>query len=298
MTQITGNITALVTPMHIDGLIDFEALTVLLQRQVEQAVSAVLIMGTTGESPTLTADERKQLIQHSVKVIDKRIPVIVGAGANSTAVTIEYVEQAKQLGADATLLVTPYYNKPTQEGLFQHYRAIASAVSLPQIIYNVPGRTGCDLQPETLQRLSGFSTIVGLKECEGGIERLKTHRSLCGDRFAIYTGNDDNIAEFVAAGGSGCVSVLANIVPNLVNRLCDYALHDVEQARQLQRQLADLVTALFIESNPIPVKYCLAEMNLISAGIRLPLTWLDLRYQTQLKQALIQLTEYQQEIVI
>ena len=274
MIQITGNITALVTPMHIDGLIDFEALTVLLERQVEQAVSAVLIIGTTGESPTLTADERKQLIQHSVKVIDKRIPVVVGAGANSTAVTIEYVEQAKQLGADAALLVTPYYNKPTQEGLFQHYRAIASAVSLPQIIYNVPGRTGCDLQPETLQRLSGFSTIVGLKECEGGIERLKTHRSLCGDRFGIYTGNDDNIAEFVAAGGSGCVSVLANIVPNLVNRLCDYAQNDVEQARQLQHQLADLVAALFIESNPIPVKYCLAEMNLISAGIRLPLTWL------------------------
>lgn len=272
--MFSGSIVALITPMHIDGSIDYAALEKLMAWHIQAKTDAIVLLGTTGESPTIEDHERTELIRFGATHLKGKIPLIIGAGSNSTAHTITYAKEALSLGADAVLLVTPYYNKPTQEGLFQHFSAVAKAVPIPQILYNVPGRTGCDLRPETVARLSQHANIVGLKEC-AGIDRLKALLSHnLGLRY--FSGNDDDGCEFISTGGKGVISVAANVAPELFAKMCHTALaSDVDHAEKMNEALRPLYQTLFLESNPIPVKYALAKMGLISPGIRLPLTPLN-----------------------
>src|SRR5690606_5317955 len=225
-------------------------------------------VGTTGESATLDWDEHRRVMEHTVQVVAGRIPVIAGTGANSTSEAIEWTAAARELGADACLLVTPYYNKPNQRGLYEHFRAIAEAVEVPQILYNVPGRTACDMQPETVQRLAQLPNIVGIKEATGNIARGKEIMALCGPEFAVYSGDDATAMELILAGAKGNVSVTANVAPRLMHELCAAALAGREaEARALDARLAALNKALFLESNPMPVKWALQEMGLMEGGI-------------------------------
>ena len=271
-----GSLVALVTPMQPDGAVDFESLRRLVEFHIEQGSDGIVAVGTTGESATLDEREHCEVIRGVVDQVAGRVPVIAGTGANSTAEAIGLTRQARELGADACLLVTPYYNKPTQEGLFLHYRAIADSVDIPQILYNVPGRTACDLLPATVGRLAELPNIIGIKEATGKLERLDAIRELCGPDFLLYSGDDASACEFCLRGGHGVISVTANVAPALMHRLCAAARGgDRETAEAIDRQLAALHRDLFIESNPIPVKWAVHEMGLIPAGIRLPLTWLS-----------------------
>jgi 4-hydroxy-tetrahydrodipicolinate synthase len=273
--MIQGSIVALVTPMRQDGTIDEQRLGKLLEFHIEQGTDSIVAVGTTGESATLDHDEHCRVIQFCVEVVAGRIPVIAGTGANCTREAIQLTEKARKVGADACLLVTPYYNKPTQEGLYQHYKAIAEAVDIPQILYNVPGRTGCDLLPETVGRLSEIANIVGVKEATGKLERLAQIRALSGDDFAIYSGDDASSREFCLQGGNGSITVTGNVAPKLVHEMLMAAIQgDAERSEALDAKLRGLHKELFIQSNPIPVKWAVAEMGLIDRGIRLPLTWL------------------------
>jgi 4-hydroxy-tetrahydrodipicolinate synthase len=277
--MLSGSIVALITPMHADGTIDYARLESLIGWHLERGTHGIVILGTTGESPTIEDDERAHIIRMTVAIVNKKIPVIVGAGSNATAHAIHWTAEAKALGADAVLLVTPYYNRPTQEGLFQHYGAIAKAVSIPQILYNVPGRTGCDLLPETILRLSQYSNIVAVKEATGDLGRLQKLRSF-GLNMTYFTGNDDNACEFMLAGGQGVISVAANVIPALFSEFCTAALSgDRQKAEKMDASFRNLYRALFIETNPIPTKYLLEKMGLISSGIRLPLTRLSYQHQ-------------------
>ena len=284
-----GSIVALVTPMHTSGQIDLDSLQRLIDWHIENKTDAVVVLGTTGETPTLTPAERQTIVKHTVKQIAHRIPVIVGSGSNCTQETISRTREAMELGADACLLITPYYNKPTQEGLYQHYSAIAKAVPIPQILYNAPGRTGCDLLPETIERLADTANIVAVKESSGKLERLPELQKRCGSRLDLLTGEDDMAAEFILQGGKGVISVTANIAPHLMQMMCNAALkNDREQTLSLDQKLAGLHKTLFVESNPIPVKWALHEMNMIPNGIRLPLTPLSQQHYTAVKAALKQ----------
>jgi 4-hydroxy-tetrahydrodipicolinate synthase len=257
---------------------------------IEQGTQGLVIAGTTGESATLTVEEHCALIDHAVKRVKGRLPVIAGTGANATREAVTLTKAAKELGADAALLVTPYYNKPTQEGLYQHYKHIAEQVDLPQILYNVPGRTCCDLLPATVARLALIDNIIGIKEVSGDLSRVATLKSSCGDNFALYSGDDHSAVEFILLGGQGSISVTANVVPDLVAESHNLALAKQEQqARELQNKLQVLHQALFIESNPIPVKWALSKMAKIATGIRLPLTPLASEHHATLEQALTQL---------
>lgn len=274
--MIQGSIVALVTPMENDGVVDKESLRKLVEYHIEQGTDAIVAMGTTGESATLDEREHCAVIECVVAYAANRIPVIAGTGANSTSEAILLTRRAQEAGADACLLVTPYYNKPTQDGLFQHYKMIAETVAIPQILYNVPGRTACDMLPETIGRLSALNAIVGVKEATGELDRLKKIRALCGENFAIYSGDDATSCEFCLLGGNGSITVTGNVAPKLVHTMVMAALagnKTVAQACDLK--LADLHQQLFIQSNPIPVKWAVAEMGLIKKGIRLPLTWLS-----------------------
>jgi len=274
--MIQGSIVALVTPMTEDGAVDFASLKRLVEFHIEQGTDALVAVGTTGESATLDEDEHCQVIAAIVRDVAGRIPVIAGTGANCTREAIELTQRAKAVGADACLLVTPYYNKPTQEGLYLHYKAVAEAVDVPQILYNVPGRTGCDMLPETVGRLSKIDNIVGVKEATGKLERLPQIRALAGDEFAIYTGDDATSREFCLMGGNGSITVTGNVAPKALREMLWAAMRgDRATAEAIDAKLSELHDKLFIQSNPIPVKWAVAEMGLMGKGIRLPLTWLS-----------------------
>ncbi len=273
--MIQGSIVALVTPMYENGAIDKESLKKLVEYHIAQGTDALVAVGTSGESATLDEDEHIDVIKSVVDYTNGRIPVIAGTGANSTTEAIALTRKAKQAGADACLIVTPYYNKPTQEGLYLHYKALAEAVEIPQILYNVPGRTACDMLPETVGRLSHIANIVGVKEATGDLSRVKIIRDLTGPDFAIYTGDDATSREFCLLGGNGTITVTGNVAPRLVHEMIIAAMEgDKETALAIDNKLAALHKNLFIQSNPIPVKWAVAEMGLMGKGIRLPLTWL------------------------
>lgn len=285
--MIRGSIVALVTPMTANGDIDWPALDKIVDFHLDKGTDAIVAVGTTGESPTLDCEEHLNVIRAVIKRVDGRIPVIAGTGANSTQEAIELTERAAQAGADACLLVTPYYNKPTQEGLYQHFKAIAEAVDIPQILYNVPGRTSCDMLPETVLRLSRIDNIIGIKEATGDLDRARELIRQVPTDFAVYSGDDATAIELILMGGQGNISVTANVAPAEMARLCALGLQgDAAAARELQARLMPLHRNLFVEANPIPVKWALAEMNLIDYGIRLPLTVLSEQYQDLVRNAL------------
>ncbi len=282
-----GSMVALVTPMHPDGSIDFEALARLVEFHIENETDAIVAVGTTGESATLDFNEHCTVVRTVVDLVKGRVPVIAGTGANSTVEAIDLTRAAMEAGADAALLVTPYYNKPTQEGLFLHHQAVANAVAIPQILYNVPGRTACDMLPETVARLAKISNIVGIKEATGNLDRLKHLKSLCGDQIDLFSGDDATGLEFTLRGGKGVISVTSNVAPKQMHDMIAAALAgDAEEARRINRDLEALHRDLFLESNPIPVKWALHEMGLIESGIRLPLTPLSERFHAPLRDAL------------
>lgn len=282
-----GSIVALVTPMSEDGAVDRDALAKLVEFHISNGTDAIVAVGTTGESATLDHAEHCALIRWVVEFAGGRIPVIGGTGANSTREAIDLTRCAMQDGADACLLVTPYYNKPTQEGLYQHYKAVAQAVPIPQILYNVPGRTACDMGPETVERLAELPNIVGLKEASGTVERPVEVIERCGERIDVYSGDDAIAKEVILNGGKGVISVTANVVPKTMHEMATVALQgDRARADALDAPLRALHRDLFVESNPIPVKWALHEMGLISPGIRLPLTPLADRYREQLRQSM------------
>lgn len=292
MTQqaplIHGSIVALVTPMLNDGSVDWAALKKLVDWHVEQGTHAVVAVGTTGESATLDMQEHAQVIEAVVKAADGRIPVIAGTGANSTREAIELTQAAKRLGAAAALLVTPYYNKPTQEGLYQHYKAIAEAVDIPQILYNVPGRTGVDMSNDTVVRLSSVAGIIGVKDATGDLHRGQDLINRVANGFAIYSGDDATAYQLILLGAQGNISVTANVAPRVMSQMCEAALAgNREEAEQLNNSIAILHQILFCESNPIPVKWALSDMGMLGTGIRLPLTVLADSYQPQVHQALV-----------
>jgi 4-hydroxy-tetrahydrodipicolinate synthase len=252
--MITGSIVALVTPMTDDGSVDFESLCNLVEWHISEGTDSIVSVGTTGESATLTVDEHCQVIARTVKQASSRIPVIAGTGANSTSEAIEWTKAAKDAGADACLLVTPYYNKPNQNGLFAHYCAIAEAVDIPQILYNVPGRTACDMLPETVLRLAEVPNIVGVKEATGDLDRARFLIESCPEHFAVYSGDDATACELMLMGGHGNISVTANVVPALMYQMCKLAIAgNAEAAKAVDQRMAALHKALFLESNPITV---------------------------------------------
>ncbi|MET0066376.1 MAG: 4-hydroxy-tetrahydrodipicolinate synthase [Candidatus Thiodiazotropha sp.] len=270
-----GSMVALITPMNEQGDVDGAALRKLVEFHVQQGTDAIVAVGTTGESATLDEAEHCDVIKQVVDLVAGRIPVIAGTGANSTREAVSLTECAKAGGADACLLVTPYYNKPTQEGLYLHHKAVAEAVDIPQILYNVPGRTACDMQPETVLRLAQLPNIVGIKDATGDLERLQRMRTECPDDFDFYSGDDASGCEFLLQGGHGVISVTANVAPRLMHEMVAAALAgDRETAQSLDSRLVGLHRALFVESSPIPVKWAMSELGLSPNGIRLPLTWL------------------------
>jgi 4-hydroxy-tetrahydrodipicolinate synthase len=286
--MIKGSIVALVTPMTDSGSVDWDALDKLVDFHLQNATDSIVAVGTSGESATLNVSEHCQVITRVVDRVNKRIPVIAGTGANSTSEAIELTEAAKNAGVDACLLVTPYYNKPTQQGLFLHYKAIAEAVDIPQILYNVPGRTACDLLPETVLRLSNINNIVGIKEATGDLARAKDLIEAAPADFAIYSGDDETAVELMLLGGHGNISVTANIAPQQMSDLCRLAIAgDTDAARAIQQSLLNVHENMFVEANPIPVKWALAEMGQIGLGIRLPLTVLDQQYHARVRAALV-----------
>jgi len=268
-----GSIVAMVTPMHRDGLVDEAALARLVEFHVENGTDAIVAVGTTGESATLDPDEHCHVIGRVVELVAGRVPVIGGTGANSTREAIHLTAMAKDAGVDACLLVTPYYNKPTQHGLYLHFKAIADAVDIPQILYNVPGRTACDMLPDVVEQLSHIDNIVGIKEASGELDRFGMLTSRCGEGFDVLSGEDHLALEGMIAGGRGVISVSANVAPAAMHEMCSLALDgDIEAARRVDARLRDLHAAMFLESNPIPAKWALQDMGLIGDGIRLPLT--------------------------
>lgn len=282
-----GSMVALVTPMLDDGSVDDTALAALVEFHIEAGTDAIVAVGTTGESATLTVPEHAQVIKRIIDLVAKRVPVIAGTGANATAEAIELTAHAKEHGADACLLVTPYYNKPTQEGLFQHFKSIADAVDIPQILYNVPGRTSLDMLPETTARLSKIDNIIGIKEAFGTVERIKELVASCVDDFMIVTGDDATAMESMLAGAKGDISVTANVVPKDMHLMCKAAIAgDRETAEAIEARISDLHSVLFHESNPIPVKWALHAMGRIGPGIRLPLTVLDPKFHDSVSAAL------------
>lgn len=287
--MIEGSIVALVTPMTADGQLDWKRLHELVEWHLDKGTNSIVAVGTTGESATLTVSEHSEVIAKVVDQVKGRIPVIAGTGANSTTEAIELSKAAKDAGADACLSVTPYYNKPTQEGLFQHYSHIAKAVDIPQILYNVPGRTGVDMLPETVIRLSTVERIIGIKEATGDIDRAKAIMANCPSDFLTFSGDDITAVELILAGGHGNISVTANVVPDQMAKLCALALQkSTAEARALNDQLMPLHQGLFVEPNPIPVKWALGAMGKTEFGIRLPLTPLSENLQQPLRDLLAQ----------
>ena len=286
--MIKGSIVAIVTPMHEDGQIDYPAFDRLLDWHVESGTDAIVVVGTTGESATLSVEEHCEVVAHCIKTINGRIPVIAGTGSNSTEEALFFTESARTHGADACLLVTPYYNKPSQEGLYQHFRTVAENVQIPQILYNVPGRTACDLLPDTVERLADQPNIVGIKEASGSVERALELVRRCGERMAVYSGDDPIAMEMMLGGASGNISVTANVAPAIMHKMCEAAMAgDRELAATLNNSVSLLHQRLFLESNPVPVKWALYRMGLIERGIRLPLVELNGIFHDQVCEALM-----------
>ncbi|WP_312936112.1 4-hydroxy-tetrahydrodipicolinate synthase [Pseudomonas sp.] len=287
--MIAGSMVALVTPMDAQGRLDWDSLGKLVDFHLEKGTHAIVAVGTTGESATLSVDEHIKVIEFVVKRVEGRIPVIAGTGANSTSEAVHLTQNAKNAGADACLLVVPYYNKPTQEGLYQHFKHIAESVDIPQILYNVPGRTSCDMQAETVIRLSTVPNIIGIKEATGDLARAKAIIEGVSADFLVLSGDDPTAVELILLGGKGNISVTANVAPREMADLCEAALAgDAEKARAIHEALLPLHKHLFCEANPIPVKFALVEMGLMHPGIRLPLTWLSAGCHEQVRTALRQ----------
>lgn len=283
-----GSMVALVTPMLSNGDIDYTQLEALINFHLEAGTNALVIAGTTGESATLSPNEHCALLQRSYEIINQRLPMIAGTGANSTSEAIELTQCARAVGAEAALLVTPYYNKPTQKGLVLHHQAIANAVDIPQLLYNVPGRTACDMQADTVAELSRVSNIVGIKEATGSMERLADIKRQVDDDFALLTGDDATTCEFILQGGHGAISVTANVVPAKMANMCRLAAEGkAEEARAANAEIAELHRLLFIESNPIPVKWAVSQMGYGELNLRLPMTELSEPQQQPLRQALV-----------
>lgn len=281
-----GSLVAIVTPMFEDGRLDIPALNALIDFHIEQGTDGIVIVGTTGESPTVDFDEHCLLIKTAVSQVNGRVPVIAGTGANSTSEAITLTQKAKELGADGCLLVAPYYNKPTQEGLYQHFKAVADSVDIPQILYNVPGRTGCDITNDTVLRLAAHKNIVGIKDATGGIERGTDLLLRAPKDFAIYSGDDATGMALMLLGAKGVISVTANVAPKLMHEMCVAAVSgDVITARDINAKLFGLHQKLFVEANPIPVKWVLTQMGLIKDGIRLPMVTLSTQYHEVLRTA-------------
>jgi 4-hydroxy-tetrahydrodipicolinate synthase len=287
--KLEGSIVALITPMQNDGSVDYSALTRLIEFHIAEGTNGIVAVGTTGESATLTVDEHLSVIEHTIKCVNKRIPVIAGTGANSTQEAVHLTKQAERLGADAALLVVPYYNKPTQEGLYLHYKKIADSVPIAQLLYNVPGRTVADLQNETVSRLADIDNIVGCKDATGDLKRGKALIELCGDRLTILSGDDATALDYIKLGARGDISVTANVAPGLMSKMCTAGLAgDFELAEKLDQRLQALHRDLFLESNPIPVKYAVSKMGYTANALRLPLTPLSDKHQTAVAEAMAQ----------
>ena len=285
--MFSGSMVAVVTPMTEAGEIDLQAWEGLLQWHAQQGTDAVVVVGTTGESPTVTLAEAGELVRRAVVVLGDRVPVIAGTGTNSTASSIERTRALAAAGAQAALVVTPYYNKPTQEGLYQHFRAVADASPIPLILYNVPSRTGVDLLPDTVVRLAAHPRILGIKESTGSLARVEELVARCGKDLEIYSGEDPIAVQSIAAGARGLISVTANVAPALMHDLCEHALAGrLEEAEAIDDRLQGLHRALFTESNPIPVKWAVAELGHIPGGLRLPLTPLSPQHHAVVREAM------------
>jgi 4-hydroxy-tetrahydrodipicolinate synthase len=273
---LTGSIVALVTPMHPDGSVDYPALRKLIDWHIAEGTDCIGVVGTTGESPTVSVEEHCEIIRVAVEQANKRVPIMAGCGSNCTAEAVELTKFAKKVGADYQLQVVPYYNKPTQEGQYQHFKAIAEAVDLPMVLYNVPGRTMADVTIETASRLAQVPGIVGIKEATGNIDRAQWLIREAPKHFAIYSGDDPTAVALMLCGGHGNISVTANVAPRLMHQLCLAALAgDVKRAMEIQFKLMPLHKNLFVEANPIPVKWAVARMNLCGGTLRLPMTELS-----------------------
>lgn len=282
-----GSMVALVTPMHLDGTLDTAALRRFVDFQIDNGTTAIISVGTSGESPTLDMQEHCETIRLTIEAARGRVPVIAGTGSNSTSEAIELTQYAHKAGAEACLLVTPYYNKPTQEGLYRHHKAIAEAVPMPQILYNVPGRTVCDMQAATVARLAQIPNIIGIKEATGNLDRAREILKLCPKEFELYSGDDATGLEFMLLGGKGVISVTTNVAPRAMHEMCTAALAgDEKRARAINAKLMGLHEKLFVEANPIPAKWVLEQMGLIEGGIRLPLTRLSDAQHETLRQAM------------
>ncbi len=287
--MLKGSLVAIVTPMLEDGSLDLPRLRALVDWHEREGTDGIVVVGTTGESPTVDVEEHCELIRVVVEHAKKRIPVIAGTGANSTTEAIELTRYAKKVGADYCLSVVPYYNKPTQDGLYLHFKSIAESVDIPQILYNVPGRTACDLQNQTVLRLAQVHNIVGIKDATGSIERSSDLVRQVPQNFAVYDGNDASALALMLLGGQGVISVTANVAPKLMHEMCDAAFKgDIATGRSINNKLFDLHKNLFIEANPIPVKWAVAQMGLIALGIRLPLTPLSAAHHATVRDAMRQ----------
>ncbi len=291
MSEFHGSIVAIVTPMRggvaADSPLAYDQLATLLEFHIAAGTDGIVAVGTTGESATLDTDEHLEVIRRTVTIVAGRVPVIAGTGANSTTEAIELTRGAKAAGVDACLLVTPYYNRPTQEGLYLHFKAVAEAVEVPQLLYNVPGRTACDMLPATIARLSRVPNIIGVKEATGDLTRVPQLMAGCRENFLLFSGDDATAREFILAGGHGVISVTANVAPRAMHEMCVAArAGDTGRAAILDAPLAALHRDLFCEANPIPVKWGVHAMGLIDTGIRLPLTWLSAAAQPTVQAAM------------
>ncbi|SDP92733.1 dihydrodipicolinate synthase [Rhodoferax sp. OV413] len=287
MTPITGSIVALVTPMLEDGSVDYPTLRTLIDWHIAEGTDCIGVVGTTGESPTVNIEEHCEIIRVSVEQAKGRVPIMAGCGANSTSEAIELTRFAKSVGADCHLQVVPYYNKPTQEGQYQHFKAIAETVDLPMVLYNVPGRSVADMLHDTVLRLAQVPGIVGIKEATGNIERAQWLIRDVPQGFAVYSGDDPTAVALMLCGGQGNISVTANVAPRLMHELCVAAIAgNVRRAMEIQRQLMPVHKNLFVEANPIPVKWAMAEMGLCGPALRLPMTQLSTHLQATVKDAL------------
>ena len=292
--SIKGSITALVTPMHENGDLDYNSLEKLINFQIDSGISGLVAVGTTGESATIDFSDHIKLIKFFVESADRRINIIAGTGANSTEEALLLTKAAKDSGADAALLVSPYYNKPPQEGIYRHHMKIADEVNLPQILYNVPSRTASFIEPETVLKLSSHENILGIKDATGDMQNHKKVLDLCKkeidrDKFFLYSGDDFTSLEFLKLGGHGTISVTSNVVPNLVANICNLINSNYQEAKRLDDSLKNLNKNLFCESNPIPVKWALHQMGMIKTGIRLPLVELNQSFRVSLKESLNEL---------
>ena len=286
--MLKGSMVAIATPMHENGNLDHDSLEKLIEFHIKNKTDVIISVGTTGESATLNFDEHSDVIRTTLSIVNKRIPVVAGSGANSTSEAIELTRKSKELGADACLLVTPYYNKPTQNGLYYHYKKIADEVNNPQILYNVPGRTSVDMLPDTVYKLSNHPNIIGIKEASGDIKRSRELLDKCSENLSIFTGDDKTSMRDILLGFSGNISVTANVAPKAMHDMCLLSSQGKDKEASLINTKLDLLhDNLFIESNPIPVKWALHRMGLINKGIRLPLTWMDSKYEQIVEKSLI-----------